>query len=483
MARPHDGLDAILKQRLSASFTEAAANANSHIELVRRTSFTSGESITAFARFAHRHRCLEALLLYKEVEQYKTLFSGRTRAARRLFRLYVQEGASWEVSLPRQIALQVERELEAAEKGTGETDDELFDAAQTEVYEQMRLDIFPRYCEAAQEGLRNASGEGAIAESIEVILAGTHLAASRSFNEFVREHFCEEALLFWLEANAFALLLDERDLASRSGFIYGSFLEADAPYSINISEPVRSTIQRRIERGHVDNDIFTSAQKEVELELELDIFPRYIVWAREQQRNCAPLPAMGREKREQAPGSQAARPVSLADGLADAGGNDRERARENVRQLLAIPEELSLLREIAEASHAIENVDFYVDVQAFKLLFEPRQRKKVARELWQRYIDDDAVCVITLPDEVKRQLEADALGDEVHATAFDRAERETLALITDNLYLTYQQRVRQREGGSGGAAPAASPSKVSKRAVGSQQPPGRLDGCVACSTQ
>ena len=99
MARPHDGLDAILKQRLSASFTEAAANANSHIELVRRTSFTSGESITAFARFAHRHRCLEALLLYKEVEQYKTLFSGRTRAARRLFRLYVQEGASWEVSL------------------------------------------------------------------------------------------------------------------------------------------------------------------------------------------------------------------------------------------------------------------------------------------------------------------------------------------------------------------------------------------------
>ena len=63
-----------------------------------------------------------------------------------------------------------------------------------------------------------------------------------------------------------------------------------------------------------------------------------------------------------------------------------------------------------------------------------------------------AIQVITLPDEVKRQLEADALGDEVHATAFDRAERETLALITDNLYLTYQQRVRQREGGSGGAA-------------------------------
>jgi hypothetical protein len=68
----------------------------------------------------------------------------------------------------------------------------------------------------------------------------------------------------------------------------------------------------------------------------------------------------------------------------------------------------------------------------------------VARRLWLKYVDKDAVRIITLPDAARRALQAEVMGGgEVSAGAFDWAERETLFLIADNLYAEYSRRAVQ----------------------------------------
>ena len=65
-------------------------------QVIRKSSVVCVADILSFARFMHRHRCLEVMLFWKEVEQYRSLFSERASAAWRIMRQYLDEGATWQ---------------------------------------------------------------------------------------------------------------------------------------------------------------------------------------------------------------------------------------------------------------------------------------------------------------------------------------------------------------------------------------------------
>ena len=53
-----------------------------------------------------------------------------------------------------------------------------------------------------------------VAESMSQVLSGINPPATRSFMRFARDELYEEALLFWLEANDYALLFQKMDQIS-----------------------------------------------------------------------------------------------------------------------------------------------------------------------------------------------------------------------------------------------------------------------------
>jgi hypothetical protein len=73
-AQPRLTLDARLRENLSPAVPHA--DANSYLELVRHSSLLAGGGGASFARFLHRQRSLEVLLLWKEAELYRTLVSA-----------------------------------------------------------------------------------------------------------------------------------------------------------------------------------------------------------------------------------------------------------------------------------------------------------------------------------------------------------------------------------------------------------------------
>lgn len=445
-------LDACLRETLSPAFAQAAANANSYLELVRRSSLLADGDLASFARFLHRHRCLEVLLFWKEAELYRTLFSGRARAADRIFQQYCAKGSHWQVTLSSpEVAAQVAAEMAAAAAESNEPANGLFEPAQHEAYELMRLDLHPRFVEEMECGLSRQADPDRPSlppASIDAVLCGTDAHASADFSQFVREGHCEEGLLFWLETSAFTLLLDGRDRQSRAKFIFDSFLAEGAPYEINMSVAVRDRIGGVIERGEADNDLFARAQRVVERELEMDLFPRFLVWAARragQAQAAAPSDKTGNAPGGSEAGRRASPSAAQRRAAATAGGaENRERAREAMAELLSSPEELPRLRELASETNASENIEFYEEVQTYKLLFAPRDRAQVARRLWLKYVDKGAARIITLPDDARRALQAEVMGGgEVSAGAFEWAERETLFLIADNLYAEYTRQAVQ----------------------------------------
>lgn len=187
-------LDITINQRLNVQFTDRATNAGDH---ARRSIVAMTSDISSFARFLTEQRCLEVLLFWKEVEQFKGLFDTTEKAAlfTKIYELYCEPGALWQVNFRGEFF----KDIQAASKEgmKGNVEDEVFDAAQNEVYELMRLELFPRFQEQL-EALSLLDGEDEKrAQSVSDVTSGTNPAATRSFMRFAREQHCEEALLFW----------------------------------------------------------------------------------------------------------------------------------------------------------------------------------------------------------------------------------------------------------------------------------------------
>ena len=185
-------LDITINQRLNVQFTDRSGPAHA-----RRSIVAMQNDISSFARFLTDQHCLEVLLFWKEVENFKGLFDNSEKAAlfTKIYELYCEPGAHWQVNFRGQYF----KDIQAASKegAKGNVDEDVFDAAQAEVYELMRLELFPRFQEQLVALSLLAEETESKATSVSDVTSGTNPSATRSFMRFCREQMCEECLLFW----------------------------------------------------------------------------------------------------------------------------------------------------------------------------------------------------------------------------------------------------------------------------------------------
>ena len=125
-------LDLTINQRLNVNFTDREAGGQEH---ARKSLAMVEKDISSFARFLSQNLCLEVLLFWKEVEQFKTMFSAEERVAlfSKIYDLYCVPGAQWQVNFKGEHVNQMQKCFSADGKLADDVDEEIFDAAQTEV--------------------------------------------------------------------------------------------------------------------------------------------------------------------------------------------------------------------------------------------------------------------------------------------------------------------------------------------------------------
>jgi len=330
-------LDLLINQRLDAAFSKRSLERRKSFDMV-----SVSNDISSFARFLNQNHCLEILLFWKEVEQYKASFSNQERAAvaSKILDTYLSETATWQVTFKGEFAATVTKSI-----ANKEFPEELYDGAQAEVYEQMRLDLYPRFMERLDDMKGSSPLDEEPAESLKVVLMGTQPAATRSFSRFAREALCEEALLFWVEANDYALLFQPSDMLSRAAAIYETYMSPDAKYKVNLSDKIIESVDAAIKSEKCHNALFKTSQTEVSEFLGNDVFPRYLDWLKT---DAAQVPVV-RQKTDK----------KLLDGNLL---GDRHAMLEALKELLLIPEEMAALRRVARDLHAEENLEFYSEV-------------------------------------------------------------------------------------------------------------------------
>jgi len=430
-------LDLTINQRLNVNFTDREEGATHHA----RKSLTMVEKdISSFARFLSQNLCLEVLLFWKEVEQFKTMFSAEERVAlfSKIYDLYCVPGAHWQVNF-KGMHVENMKKLYTDGKLPDDVPEEVFDDAQQEVYELMRLDLFPRFNEHLAEVASQGETAEVVAESIKQVLSGTNPPATRSFTRFTREQLCEEALLFWIEANDFALLFQPLDQQTRAQAIYDTYMGPKAKFKVSVSDRIAQSVAEALEKKEVTNAIFVTAQREVSTFLEQDVFPRYEKWVSEQGTG------------------DVSRKTDASALIDEKRIGDRGAMRDALKALIDIPEELDAIRVVAQKLDAAEALEFFVDCKKYSLLFNDQDRRETADRLWFRYIDVKADRLINLPDHITRKLQKEILENKsADQKLFEAAAADVLNLMTDNIYPAY---VKEKQGVASAPAPTASQAK------------------------
>ena len=204
-----------------------------------------------------------------------------------------------------------------------------------------------------------------------------------------------------------------------------------AKFKVNVSDRIIRPIADAVAaKAGVTNALFVDAQRDVRTFLEQDLFPRYEAWCDEAAARGAP----GRRRRRRPPRRRCLerRPRRRQGGQA-----------RRVREVLHGPEAgLARMRRVAEDLDAGENIDFYVDVRQYKLLFQEDDRRNTAARLYDRYVDPNSNRLVTFSDDVAQGLHV-AVREQKSAAPdiFEKAEREVLNLITDNIYPKYAKAV------------------------------------------
>ena len=101
----------------------------------------------------------------------------------------------------------------------------------------MALDLFPRFWDAikSQEQER-ASSATRLTEATDLKDVLGDEKEVTLFSEYCRSHFCEEQVLFWLEARDYKLLFDPSDMLSQGEMIFDVYVKASAELRVNISD-------------------------------------------------------------------------------------------------------------------------------------------------------------------------------------------------------------------------------------------------------
>jgi len=437
-------LDSCLSQRLNASFTDAEQGGGA----MRRQSIASNEivNLSNFARFLTGALCLEVLLFWKEVEQYKTLFTAKERNAvgGKIWEIYVADDSPKKVNLKEDMVKAIAEMMKS-----GNLPEDAFDVSQEEIYSLMKMDLFPRYYEEMEAQAGKGEEQEVVATSMRQVLDGTTPPASRHFVRFAKENYLEEGLLFWLDANDFLLLFAKNDMHIKAKEIYDTYMSETAKFRVNTSDHIiagiKGIVNTPVEEVIFDNQLFVPAQKEIETFLELDVWDRYVEWAK------------GPGK----PGSKELERTSTSQELYDESKlDDRDKMRDACRQLLLDPNELPELKVIAAGLDCGEAIEFYLEVIGYQKLFAAADFKDNAKRIWKRYLDDKAERMVNLPATMIKKLKKEILDDDAAgAKTFDKANKEMLNLITDNVYRPWVTKKKaELEGAAGASAAPATPA-------------------------
>ncbi|KAL1523325.1 hypothetical protein AB1Y20_018271 [Prymnesium parvum] len=416
-------LDATIRQRLNMSFVDGDQSRMSAL-------FQSGPQLTVdvsnFARFLSHNLCIEVLLFWKDVEQYKTLFSPKERAAvgSKIFETYIKEGCVRKVNVNAAEVQKIEEQAKA-----GQYSEDVFDEAQNQMYQMMLLDLFPRYSEemaAKQSG--SAGQQEKVASSLKEVLSGTNLPAQRHFARFSKENYLEESLLFWLDVNDFTLLFQKSDLHSSAKRIYETYMGPMAKQKVNVSDAqcdeIKAIVETPVSEVSINSQLFAKAQKEIETFLELDVWDRYVQWCEGDGKIGTARPTLTAKS-------------SSAFLLSENNLGDRDKMREAVVELLTITHEIENLKALAKDRECEEAIEFYLDVKDFQKLFSSKDLVEAANRIWARYLDDKADRMVNLPASIHKVLKKEIVDNScknVSLNTFDKANREMIQLITDNVY-------------------------------------------------
>lgn len=145
-------------------------------------------------------------------------------------------------------------------------------------------------------------------------------------------------------------------------------MSTKAKFKVCVSETMCASVKSAIDAKTATNALFAPSQKEVELFLRNDVFPRYQDWYK--QLSTKPPP----QNPEELHSTTSASDEFFSETLL----GDRGAMHEALVKLLEIPEEEANLRIVARRMEAEENLDFYKDAREYKLLFSEQVRSAAA---------------------------------------------------------------------------------------------------------
>jgi regulator of G-protein signaling len=103
----------------------------------------------------------------------------------------------------------------------------------------------------------------------------TNKDAKEVFKQFLVREFSVENLMFYTEVQYFKKLTDQEEIEETSNQIYETYVQAGAPFEINISADKRSKVEQFVKSKPVPLDAFFEAEKAVYTAMEKESFPRF----------------------------------------------------------------------------------------------------------------------------------------------------------------------------------------------------------------
>ena len=437
--------------------------------------------VDGFSQFLAEQKALPTLLFWKDAEDFTTLFGVQERAesAKKIFERYLKTGADYEVHASQQAINDIIKSL-------GEPPEDLFEPLQQDSYNTMLFELFPAFWEAIKkqdvaEGSSKRSQLTTKTTLAEVLKANDleiHL-----FAEYCREHMCEESVTFLLECGMYALLFDPLDLETQARRIYELYIDDASEVGLAEFGGIGDKIKSVLEKANVLQKSDVKERKSTRREstttgIDSSLFQK----AAEEVMDS---------KHGRRPGKAGIlnQMLTLSDverGRWSGGtpADDRKATKANTLEAMKDKEKLEYLREVisthtttysartishllstpliplatqaANSRGMLENVNFVVEAEAYRLLFTAADRKPRAEAIYATYVAPGADLPVNLPDTMSRRIELELPKSE--AGLFDAAVQELLKIIAENVFGEFlevcdREAAKKRDQGGPGGQP------------------------------
>jgi len=418
-------------------------------------------NIEGFAKFLTRIQAMSSLMFWKDAEEFSMLFGldERKERAQMIYKKYLVPGAEMEVS-----SLQGPSIKKIAD-ALAKPPEDLFAGLQQDVYAILLFDLFPRFWEDVKTQDRQGKVQRPKMSKdtrLEDVIAANDLEI-HLFAEYCREHLCEDMVIFLLETQMYALLFDASDLLMTGRRIYDTYLDPASESRIVVSDKAQQAIANALTSAGqpkpgmagappVKPDLFEKVFSEVINTLKMDVWPRYVA-------------AVLEGKSLQLTSVDAVDVTTYVDMTVP--------SKKAVAAALRNAKMADELRQIALESGGSESIDFCIECQNYRLLFDNADREPRAKLIYQSYLKAGADKKVNVPDTMVKKVEATMAKDPAAADMFEVCSGEIIQVISDNIFSQYLKLQKQQEEEQKAAAEAAAAEKP--------PPPKDSGGCCVIS--